>query len=94
MVAAAIPGTAVEQVAVEIPCVIARTTGGLYVVGLTTRNVMKMRKGRPVLLELTKMGANDDVLLFYGPSLQHLRHTISEQLGATLPPADYEAKPN
>lgn len=83
-----------NRITVAVPCVQGRTSEGLFVIGLDLENLVAVRAGRPLLLALKDMGAPDDVLVFYGTGMAQIRKLILDTLGAELPLAPHELKPN
>ena len=64
----------------------ARLSNGAFVLGIDAENVRRLKKGQPIIIDLTVMGGHDHVLLMYGNTLDDIRKEIEAAAGP-LPPA-------
>lgn len=49
--------------------------------GITEENVDRLKKGQPILVDLTEMGVNADIGIFYATDEQGLVATIAPFIG-------------
>lgn len=63
----------------------ARTSSGVFILGLDAENVKRLKEGLPILVSLAQMGGADDVCICYGETLDDIRRELEAASGAPLP---------
>lgn len=52
-----------------------------YGFGLSERNIYRLRKGEPIVIDLGLMGGTGEVLIFYGKTEQDMGRLLAEFIG-------------
>lgn len=52
-----------------------------YGFGLSERNLYRLRKGEPIVIDLGLMGGTGEVLIFYGRTEQDMARSLAEFIG-------------
>jgi hypothetical protein len=63
----------------------ARTSDGLFILGLDAENIRRLMAGEPVLVSLAEMGGTDDVMIMAGETLDDIKRELETASGQELP---------
>ena len=63
----------------------ARTSNGVFVLGLDAENIERLVSGKPILVSLAELGGTDDVLIMAGNTLDDIKNELESAQGAPLP---------
>lgn len=67
----------------------ARTTEGLFILGLDAENVRRLQLGQPIMANLSKLGGTDDILIMVGETLEDIQETLETGFGPLPPPSTF-----
>jgi hypothetical protein len=62
----------------------ARLTNGKMVLGLDAGNVDRLMEGKPIVVDFSELGGSDQVMIMYGPTLQHVLAQLEQATGQSL----------
>lgn len=60
---------------------IARTSGGMMILGIDAENVRRLKNGEPILKALSQFGGKDDILIIYGDTIDDVQRKLEEAIG-------------
>lgn len=63
----------------------ARTTNGVFILGLDAENIRRLQSGQPIMVSLAEMGGTDDVVIMAGNTLEDIKQEIEQAQGRPLP---------
>lgn len=64
----------------------ARTTNGVFILGLDAENIRRLQAGQPIMISLAEMGGTDDVVIMASNTLEDIKHELEQaQGGRPLP---------
>ncbi len=64
----------------------ARSSNGDFIFGLDAENIRRLTAGKPIVVDLAKMGGQGRVLITYGETLDDVMRDLQEATGQTLRP--------
>ena len=64
----------------------ARTSNGVFILGIDAENVRRLQAGKPILVSLAELGGTDDVMIVYGETLDDIQRELEQALGSKMPP--------
>lgn len=70
----------------------ARTTEGLFILGLDAENVRRLQLGQPIMVNLSKLGGTDDILIMVGETLEDIQETLETGFGPLPPSSTFTAQ--
>jgi hypothetical protein len=65
----------------------ARTSNGIFILGLDAENIKRLKAGHPILVSLAEMGGTDDVLIMAGETIDDIKKELESAQGSELPEA-------
>ena len=73
----------------------ARTSNGVFILGIDAENVRRLQAGKPILVSLAELGGTDDVMIFYGETLDDIQRELEQVMGSKMPtPMDLKTARN
>lgn len=63
----------------------ARTSDGLFILGLDAENIRRLKNGEPIVVSLAQMGGKDDVMIMYGETLEAIKSELESTTGQPMP---------
>lgn len=64
----------------------ARTTNGVFILGLDAENIRRLQAGMPILVSLAELGGTDDAMIMAGNTLDDIQRELKQaQGGRPLP---------
>lgn len=63
----------------------ARTSNGVFILGLDAENIRRLKAGKPILVSLAEMGGSDDVMIMAGETLEDIKNELENASGSKLP---------
>lgn len=63
----------------------ARTSNGVFILGLDAENIRRLKAGKPILVSLAEMGGTDDVMIMAGDTLEDIKNELESASGSKLP---------
>lgn len=64
----------------------ARSSNGIFFLGLDAENVRRLKEGKPILVKLAQLGGTDEVCIMYGETVQDIANELEKASGQKLPP--------
>lgn len=65
----------------------ARLGNGLFILGLESENIRRLKAGEPIVVSLAQIGGTDDVMIMYGDTLQDIIDELERASGQPMPPS-------
>jgi hypothetical protein len=63
----------------------ARTSNGVFILGLDAENIRRLQAGQPILVSLAELGGTDDVLIMAGETQADIQAELEKASGHELP---------
>jgi hypothetical protein len=63
----------------------ARLSNGVFLLGIDSENVKRLKEGKPIVLSLAELGGTDDVMIVYGETLKDIVEALEAATGQPLP---------
>jgi hypothetical protein len=60
---------------------IAKTTGGLIILGIDEESVRRLKEGQPIMKSLAAFGGTDDIAIVYGKTLEDVQRQLEQAFG-------------
>lgn len=63
----------------------AKLNSGLIILGIDAENVRRLKRGLPIVVDLTDLGGEGEVMIVYGETLEDIRNDLERAMGVPFP---------
>lgn len=63
----------------------ARLNNGVYILGLDSENIRRLKDDHPILISLAELGGTDDVLIVAGETLADIKSNLEKMFDSKIP---------
>jgi hypothetical protein len=60
-------------------------SNGTFILGMDSMNLERLKRGQPIVVDLSELGGSDTVLIMFGLTQHDILESLKEANGGTLP---------